>query len=1251
MTISDKIEKAKFRRSQALMSKTNVLWARDGYPTLDIESSVEVDNFNCRQLFGLSGNENIDYSHVGAEGLIRCYYHISYLLKGTTRDNIIRNNNSTLPNYCTCKNANIEQASNLIISGDQKKSGFYNDNGKFDTTKSAFRSNKESTTDDKDDTALTGMLRSLAELIGERSLLGKKDITGDPLISELMNVDQILGRRNSDLYPASGYSSNYSFGDGVYDTEAQSVVVDENYSGTPNYWHPSYSNAINIILSKINEIVSYINLTKITDTTYFINPKIIPGYTTSWSIQNTWINSLNQITTNINTFLTLLNSNYPFNGNINRTNPSKKIEIDSALDTLKTQMTNAVTNVIAIHDQINPSGSSIVNLGSGFFGNPDDNGATLWGARAQWIKSILDSNDGSRIALKGINSVIATMTASVTRAEEEYILIGVSKENVSWASSPAWIGGIATPDILGIEYHQTIDKDEESESYLELINDGYIVSWTGTAHATGYDVWRSLDWDGITGNWVKLLSASNTFSVQDVNPNNGQVYNFYTDLSINPNSIKPFYKVITYDTGGSGDYARIPAISEMSSPKNIDNFDGSSSGNTNNGVTYPASGGTGTEGTPPSENSMVNPTYGSVTWREPVLNYALLPLAGNRNCDVRLVLSEKSMYFWDGSTKEWVELAGSESGGGNGSSWKEPVEVLSFLPTINNTDGDIRLVLSEGKLYRWDSENGIWAKVESDAVVSLNHSDLIDMPENGEFNADHDSRYYTHEEIDSRVVELTQQLDVLKYLIPENSAPLSADLTLVGRTYQSGYLSHGYPDQQRFETLSAEQYFNKIIKGGSITLKSSLPDKEFNNADKGILELVVNGMVIDTFDLAGSFDEEKRTGNQTYTPKKGSNQKITVTYVGIYLNYSLYQRGSYEINLDSSVLVAGENSIKLRHVYDTATDSTPTLVLFYDPCQDVPSFTNFDIRQNKIISSKYLSGLRYYSINDTLNISFKALKLFNNTYVLPNQVTIDSTQLAIPSYSISYSSAGSTYEDFGQPFINAIVVSDEAKTISLANIITSTPSIKAVGRNLKESSEFNYSEKILINTYSPKSTDKNEYFVDETYRLPIESYDSTLSSYKNLWKSIDLIGSSDLQVFSGSLIYPRDNFSINCLPIQSANYYGLSGVRSYIRAFYDTNPHTNGTLYIKGYNIATCPYIKVEIKLPGQTGWLNLSVLYNAATYNGYDADGCLLSQNNNYYQYTTGNFSTADSGYKMLVKITMTASNYVPIEELSVDW
>ena len=88
-------------------------------------------------------------------------------------------------------------------------------------------------------------------------------------------------------------------------------------------------------------------------------------------------------------------------------------------------------------------------------------------------------------------------------------------------------------------------------------------------------------------------------------------------------------------------------------------------------------------------------------------------------------------------------------------------------------------------------------------------------------------------------------------------------------------------------------------------------------------------------------------------------------------------------------------------------------------------------------------------------------------------------------------------------------------------------------------------------------------------------------------------------------------------------------------------PHLSGELALTGWTLSSfdttgSPRAKVEIKLPTQTGWLDLGKAYNAGTFTGVDGDGCRTSESGDDFGWTAGGFSTAASGYMYIIRITL---------------
>jgi len=191
-------------------------------------------------------------------------------------------------------------------------------------------------------------------------------------------------------------------------------------------------------------------------------------------------------------------------------------------------------------------------------------------------------------------------------------------------------------------------------------------------------------------------------------------------------------------------------------------------------------------------------------------------------------------------------------------------------------------------------------------------------------------------------------------------------------------------------------------------------------------------------------------------------------------------------------------------------------------------------------------------------------------------------------------------------------------------------------------------DKRLINTYGNVSTNLIEQFQDEQYRLPQTwDFDDTSSTLTGNWDSTQVLSNGDAQVFNGKLIYPQTDFTSGYLPSQntSADYSGFTGDQVYYRSFSQTGtPHNSGSIRLGGitWSDVSSGLIKVEIRLPNQTGWLDCSKDFNAATFTGADGDGCHTghTESGGYLtiNWSSGTFSTEDSGYRYYIRITITS-------------
>ena len=329
-----------------------------------------------------------------------------------------------------------------------------------------------------------------------------------------------------------------------------------------------------------------------------------------------------------------------------------------------------------------------------------------------------------------------------------------------------------------------------------------------------------------------------------------------------------------------------------------------------------------------------------------------------------------------------------------------------------------------------------------------------------------------------------------------------------------------------------------------------------------------------------------------------------------------------------------------------ATASTNKLDIFYDDNPTRPNITSLTVSENTINSSKYLSGVRFYSLTDVFDVNISANNVYRNTYT-SDLIFINASQFAaadkILSHSDNDASGVSTPPHREDPF-------SYSGTIAIVNSDIWSPNarLSAYGTDPMGSGSTFYSSSNnnLVFTYGNESDDINEYFLDEYYRLPNASYDTVPASILNQWNSTNTLTNGKLQVWPNLLMYPDTDYTTGYNPSQSADYSsGFTGDQIYLRALRDSGtPHSNIIITFNPWSVSSWPYsnIEIEFKLPTQTGWLRGDVAYNVATFTGADGDGCYVesqSSGHNFY-FTFGGFSTNNSGYMIIMRIKYTSNS-----------
>jgi hypothetical protein len=203
----------------------------------------------------------------------------------------------------------------------------------------------------------------------------------------------------------------------------------------------------------------------------------------------------------------------------------------------------------------------------------------------------------------------------------------------------------------------------------------------------------------------------------------------------------------------------------------------------------------------------------------------------------------------------------------------------------------------------------------------------------------------------------------------------------------------------------------------------------------------------------------------------------------------------------------------------------------------------------------------------------------------------------------------------------------------------------------------------MVNTFGVTSTAANEYFDDENYRLPLNwSGTDTVSSLTGNWNSQAALANGNAQqgpvaTNENGLHCAAADYSSGRLPQQAVNYSGRTGAQRYMRGLQTTAPKSSIQLVLAGLAGGISPVgsgdVNVEVRLPGQTGWLDAAKPYNGIGA-ANDGDGCLVGSvtysGSATLNLTFGTKTSYNSNNRLLVRLTLNNSTRV-ITAMTSNW
>lgn len=439
--------------------------------------------------------------------------------------------------------------------------------------------------------------------------------------------------------------------------------------------------------------------------------------------------------------------------------------------------------------------------------------------------------------------------------------------------------------------------------------------------------------------------------------------------------------------------------------------------------------------------------------------------------------------------------------------------------------------------------------------------------------------------------------------------------------------------------------------------------KAFGNADAGELRLYVNNTLVHSINLTlpGIGAGAPGSGTGSHLNANGSGFVNLSSTGSAYLSTSVefpafkHRTGKYQIGVADQR--RGWNYARVIHVVGSAQYQTNYVEWINDDDSTTLQASGGSLSFTGTGSTK-LSGVEYYNAGN-LSYAVKVYNAYKYVYDL-STITLTATNTSNAAANLSYS-----FPSQSRSGIDIAAGEDHTKIIN----VSSQSSLSAdyflnggieVGVNvthpLKASivngGRYSVSQ-ILLYKLTNTSTNLLETFRAENYRIKAGSYDtqSSVSDASNVWdSSVHMLSTSGyadgLQFYNQLLVSPKNtvnggNFlGMSNGPSGNPNYSTITGTRTFYRKFqntsganqYDLSISLNGSsTIVQSSTSLNASRIKISVKIPGKTGWMDVALPY---VFGASYGDGAGLHTSNGVLTFNP----------------TLNATNYLNLGNLSID-
>ena len=449
----------------------------------------------------------------------------------------------------------------------------------------------------------------------------------------------------------------------------------------------------------------------------------------------------------------------------------------------------------------------------------------------------------------------------------------------------------------------------------------------------------------------------------------------------------------------------------------------------------------------------------------------------------------------------------------------------------------------------------------------------------------------------------------------------------------------------------SEQQIHQVVSSPTLNYQTPVPCSFFDNTTS-FTAVVFNASSVPVV----TFTTPAITGNGSHI---STDNVVTVSVSGWNSDSDKFQaRVAFTINIGLLYLEGGRFGVSFQH--DNATEGTFYKVqnpLFYDSNTHAATIATTAITQKWATSSKYLSGIRYYTLWDSFTISSSGLGGLNSNSYPEIVLATNCDDFGISSLQLTTNDLQNWSSQWNHD--TAMYEGDQAITKQNHRFVGDAYIHTAIMDWGVSQSVDSAPLKVAIDTYPQSSTDLLENFEDEYYRQD----EGFCSGYPdgNWLKDVPL-KQGEAMIFGGQLIAPSEAHTIDhnaVTPISSwaeyipfnengnanPDYSDLVCPVNYYRTFVEADAYReimNWQIYLDGEFISgnarddiESGFIEIYIRRLGSTMTTNVGPtatplavhgpLYSLGTFDDGITDGYVRTDNSrgNMIACTSGGIAT----------------------------